>query len=101
MVYNGGNVKMRMHAWVEGFEKKDLSILISAAAVEVQTKRERKLKGLGFFKSLNPLWKKSFGTWLCRIYFFILMCVRAYVCDPIHHGLYFLQNSLKKQQMLT
>lgn len=40
MVYNGGNVKMRMHAWLEGFEKQDLSILISATLVQEQTDRE-------------------------------------------------------------
>ncbi len=60
MVYNGGNVKMRMHAWVEGFAKQDLSILISAAAVKAHTDKEGENSGDSVFNSLNPLRRSPF-----------------------------------------
>ncbi len=49
MVYNGGNVEMRMHASVEGFAKQDLSILISAVAVQAQTDKEGENSGDSWF----------------------------------------------------
>lgn len=98
---------MRMHARMEGFAKQDLSILISVTAVQAKAdKKKEKTQGtLYFFNSLNPLWKKSFETWLCSIYFFILV----WVCDPIQRQIQFIavhtfggkKSSKKDQQMLT
>lgn len=77
-----------MHARMEGFAKQDLSILISVKAVQAQAdKKKEKTQGtLYFFNSLNPLWKKSFETWLCSIFFFILV----WVCDPIQRQIQFI-----------
>lgn len=93
MVYNGGNVKTRMHAWVEGFAKQDLSVLISATVARVQADKEWENSGDSCV-SLTLQTPSEDVLWNTVMQF--LLCVWSDSASyPICHGLNLVQNCLK------
>lgn len=82
MVYNGGNVKMRMHAWVEGFAKEDLSILIRATEVQAHTDKGGENSGdLGLGRCPSQH--------VYAVFISLFWCVCVHVRNPVQSKILF------------